>query len=210
VAKAVELLEQAMSRQKTTLGPDDPLTLDTIDRLALAYRHAGDYTRAEATFLEALAIKKRTLAGDDPSLTHTMAGLAGNHLKQKRYTEAESLFRECLAIREKKESGKWQYFATHRGLGESLLGQKKYAEAEKHLVQGYEGLKEREATIPRLDRSSVTEALEQIVELYEAWGKPDEATKWRMELQNRKLSDSRRASPNANRQSDDKEQKNDP
>jgi serine/threonine protein kinase/tetratricopeptide (TPR) repeat protein len=190
LAKAVALLEEAMSRQKTTLGPDDPLTLDTIDRLALAYRHAGDYTRAEATFLEALAIKKRKLATDDPSLTHTMASLAGNYLKQKRYAEAESLFRECLAIREKEESGTWQYFATHGGLGESLLGQKKYAEAEKHLVQGYEGLKDREATIPRLDRSSVTEGLEQIVELYDSWGKPDEAAKWRTELQNRKSNDS--------------------
>jgi serine/threonine protein kinase/tetratricopeptide (TPR) repeat protein len=188
-AKAVSLLEEAMKRQKTTLGPEHPTTLATIDRLALAYRHAGDYTRAEAAFLEALATKKRTLAADDPSITHTMASLGANYLKQKRYIEAESTLRECLARRETKESDKWQYFETHRGLGESLLGQKRYAEAEKHLVQGYEGLKEREATIPRLDRAALTEGLEQIVELYDAWGKPDDAAKFRMQLMNKKPSD---------------------
>jgi non-specific serine/threonine protein kinase/serine/threonine-protein kinase len=188
--KAVALFEDALVRQRTTLGPDHPTTLDTIDRLALAYRNAGDYTRAENTFLEALARKRRTLAADDPSLTHTMASLGGNYLKQKRYAEAESLLRECLAIRAKKESHKWEYFATQRGLGESLLGQKRYAEAEKHLVEGYQGLKSREQIIPPFDRRAITEGLEQFVELYEAWEKPDEAARWRTELMNRKPNDS--------------------
>jgi serine/threonine protein kinase/tetratricopeptide (TPR) repeat protein len=197
--KAVELFEDALTRQRTTLGSDHPMTLDTIDRLALAYRNAGDYTSAERAFLEALAIKKRTLAADDSSLAHTMASLGGNYLRQKRHTEAESMFRECLAIREKKEANTWLHFAAQRGLGASLLAQKKYAEAEKYLVQGYEGLRLREATVPPMDRRLITETLEQIVELYDAWGKPEEAAKWRTEVISKESSADQASHESANR-----------
>jgi hypothetical protein len=145
-----------------------------------------------------------------PPLRTRWPAWPGNYLKQERYDEAETLFRDCLAIRAKKESGKWQYFATLRGLGASLLAQEKYAEAEKHLIEGYQGLKQREDSIPKFDRRSITEALEQIVELYDDWGKPDEAARWRTELQNRKSNNSHQASSDANRQSDNKEQKKDP
>ena len=43
---------------------------------------------------------------------------------------------------------RWTTFNTKSLLGASLLGQKKYAEAEPLLVAGYSGLKQREAKIP--------------------------------------------------------------
>jgi hypothetical protein len=68
-------------------------------------------------------------------------------------------------------------------LGDALLGQKKYAKAETLLLAGYQGLKQREATIPQPFRKGrLAEALERLVELYEATGKEDEAAKWRKEL----------------------------
>ncbi len=63
-----------------------------------------------------------------------------------------------------------------------LLGQKKYAEAEPLLVQGYEGMKAREAKIPPQSKKRLTEAAERIVQLYDAWGKPDQAAEWRKRL----------------------------
>jgi serine/threonine protein kinase/tetratricopeptide (TPR) repeat protein len=179
--KALILLEEALVEFRAKLGPDHPETLGTLDSLALAFRDHGDYSRAETLFLEALALKKQKLAADDPSVTHTMASLGWNYIRQKRYAEAETLLRECLAIRAKRDSDKWQYFETHRGIGASLLGQKRYAEAEPYLVRGYEGLKQREASMGA-DTRFLTEGLEQIVELYDAWGKPDEAAKWRLAL----------------------------
>jgi hypothetical protein len=68
-------------------------------------------------------------------------------------------------------------------LGNALLGQKKYAEAEPLLIAGYEGMKQREATIPPEGKPRVTEALERVVQLYEATNKPDEAAKWRKKLE---------------------------
>ena len=71
-------------------------------------------------------------------------------------------------------------------LGGALLGQKKYAEAEPLLLAGYEGMKQREAKIPPLGKVRLTEALERLVQFYEALEKKDEAAKWRKELEARK------------------------
>ena len=64
-------------------------------------------------------------------------------------------------------------------LGGSLLGQKKYAEAEPLIVSGYEGMKARQTKIPPPGKPRFTEAAERVVKLYEAWGKKDEAARWR-------------------------------
>ena len=67
---------------------------------------------------------------------------------QNQLAEAEPLIREALTIREKTQPDAWTTFNTQSLLGGALLGQKKYAEAEPLLLKGYEGLKQRETTIP--------------------------------------------------------------
>jgi hypothetical protein len=71
-------------------------------------------------------------------------------------------------------------------LGESLLRQRRYAEAELLLLASHEGLKlPREAwdaeTAPPQERRGV-QALKRLVRLYDAWGKPERAEPWRREL----------------------------
>ena len=51
------------------------------------------------------------------------------------------------------------------------------------LLAGYQGMKQREATIPPERKTSLTKALEYLIELYEATDKPDVAARWREELQ---------------------------
>ena len=80
-------------------------------------------------------------------------------------------------------------------LGGALLGQAqqlqatdaaaataKFTEAEPLLVQGYEGMQQREAAIPPEGKIRLNEALQRLVDLYTAWGKPDEAAKWQVKL----------------------------
>jgi hypothetical protein len=62
-----------------------------------------------------------------------------------------------------------------------MLGQKKYDEAEPLLLQGYEGLKARAKSIPPQGSARITEALDRLIELANATGKPDEAAKWQAE-----------------------------
>jgi hypothetical protein len=103
-------------------------------------------------------------------------------VRQGKWTEAEAILRECLAIREKVQPDVWNTFNARSRLGGSLLGQKKYAEAEPLIVSGYQGMKAREARIPPPSKPSFTEAAELVVRLYEEWGKKDKAAEWRTRL----------------------------
>jgi hypothetical protein len=111
----------------------------------------------------------------------TPEGLARAYLTAQP-AAAEPLLREALAIREQQTPDDWITFETRSLLGASLLGQKKYIEAEPFLLQGYEGVKAREAKIPDASKKSLAQAGARIVQLYDAWGKKDQAEEWRRRL----------------------------
>ena len=100
-------------------------------------------------------------------------------------TEAEAQLRKGLKLLEAVKPTAWKTFATQSLLGGSLLGQKKYADAQPLLLAGYEGMKARAQTLPANEKPRLTEALQRLVQLYDEWGKPDEAAKWRKELEAR-------------------------
>jgi hypothetical protein len=70
-------------------------------------------------------------------------------------------------------------FNTRSMLGGALLGQGKYVEAEPLVTAGYEGMKASEEAIPAPFRSArLSEAAGQVLRLYEASGKPEQAAAW--------------------------------
>src|SRR5262249_6153642 len=120
---------------------------------------------------------------DSSQLAGALVGAGQSLLDAKAYADAEPLLREALALREKTIPNIWGTFNTRSQLGGALLGQKKYADAEPLLRQGYAGIKEREAKIAKVATGTRTQALERLVRLYEAWDKPEEAARWRKELE---------------------------
>ncbi len=116
------------------------------------------------------------------TLSRLLAAGSLGLIQQGRYVEAEPILCEYLAIRQKDQPDVWSTFNTRRQLGGSLLGQKKYAEAEPLLIVDYEGMKAREAKIPAQDKARLPEAGARIVKLYEAWGQPEKAAEWRRKL----------------------------
>ena len=61
--------------------------------------------------------------------------------------------------------------------------EQEFAESERLLLSGYEGTKAREDKIPPAAKTRLTEALESLVQLYDAWGKPHQAAEWRARLE---------------------------
>jgi hypothetical protein len=116
-------------------------------------------------------------------LAYLLAQIGLAFLEQKQWTEAEPFIRECLAIRAKAQPDSWTTFNTRSMLGGALLGQKKYAEAEPLLLEGYQGMKEREKTIPPIGKDRLPEAVERLIDFYTATNKPDEVKKWRAEAE---------------------------
>jgi serine/threonine protein kinase len=174
-------------------------SLTAIQILARARQLQGRYAEA-SPLLEEAERGYRRLADQDVGRLASVLGIIGHNLVlEQKYAEAETPLRECLAIREKRlpHGSNFWLALSPRGaarehafakclLGASLSGRKRYAEAEPLLVQGYEGVKPQpgfgEDTTPFAQRRKV-EALGWLVQHYEEWGKPDEAARWRKELE---------------------------
>jgi serine/threonine protein kinase len=120
------------------------------------------------------------------ALVQDILGL--NLLLQGRYPEAESMSREALAYWERETPDCWDRFHAMSMVGGALMGQHKYAGAERFLVQGYEGMKQREALIIGDFKPWLTQAGERLIRFYEATNQPEKARAWREKLSPEKLS----------------------
>jgi serine/threonine protein kinase len=157
----------------------------TLENQGQALLRLGRGEEAAAAYQTAVA-QLRIVGPKSMDLAEALFGLGRALLQQKMYAEAEPAARECLVICAEKLRDGWSHFAAQSVLGGSLLGQKKYAEAKPLLLQSYEGLKQREAKIPANHKQVLTDTLERLVELYEAWGKPEQAEAWRKQLPSHK------------------------
>jgi tetratricopeptide (TPR) repeat protein len=156
-------------------GRDHPDTLITQNNLAEDYESLGDFARAETLLRDRIEVSRGRLGADDPQNAAAMSRLGSVLLRQSKFVEAEPILRECLAIRETTTPDHWTRFNTQSQLGAALLGQQRYSEAMPLTISGYQGMKEREATIPPQGRIRLPEAAARIVRLYEAIGNPEKA-----------------------------------
>ncbi len=65
-------------------------------------------------------------------------------------------------------------------LGAVLLEQKKYAEAEPLLTNGYTGMQSRENQIPAKDKSFLIDACDRLIRLFTETNQPEKLKKWQM------------------------------
>ncbi len=180
--EAEPLFRQALEGYRKTLGPESALTHDLTLDLANLLCMSSRWPEAEPLFREALEFARKRLQHGDPNLAGILAPFGLCLIQQGKWSEAEPLLRECLAIREKLHADEWTTFNTRSLLGGSLLGQKKFEEAEPLIISGYEGMKGREAKIPEQGAPRLNEAAERVIDLYEAWDKKDKAALWRAKL----------------------------
>ena len=75
--------------------------------------------------------------------------------------------------------------ASRLELGSTRLLQKRYAEAEPLFPEAYASLKQHETNTPDA-KSRAADAAQWLVQLYDGWGKKDQATEWRQKLDEQK------------------------
>jgi tetratricopeptide (TPR) repeat protein len=179
---SLSLFEKTLNSQKAKLGPEHPDTLKTMYHLALAYEDAGKLDESAALFKETLTLCKRTLGARHPVTETTLSGLGGCLLRQTNSAAAEAVLREELELRQGSTHSDWRTFKAQSQLGTALLGQKRFVEAEPLLLEGFNGMEEQEKKIPAGARNSLKAAGEQLVLLYQVWGKMEQASEWRRKL----------------------------
>ena len=132
IAEAKVALRRAMAIDERVLGPDHPSTADTINELALAYRHEGQWNEAARLYRRALAIYQA--APNSSQVPVALNNLAQTLAAQRQRNEAERLFRQALAESEKRYGPDHPDVAAElAGLADLLGSRHKYAEAERLL-----------------------------------------------------------------------------
>ena len=103
-------------------------------------------------------------------------GLGRNALARGQVAEAEPYLRRALAVRQKLHpAGHWRIAEASAALGQCLLRARRFEEAEPLLSQGYEGLRASKDATPQEIRA----ALNNLVALYDSWGRPADAARYR-------------------------------
>ncbi len=174
-AGAEPLLREALALQRRRLGDQHIDVVWTLYNLGSLLSDRGDYAEAESTFREALALQPVAAPRGDFERSVLLAGLGDCLLAMQRYVEAEPLLRECATLRARVAADTWLHASAVGMLGAALAGQGQYEAAEKLLLESWAGL-ERSAQTPTARRQRTLGAL---IELYERWGRPDEAGTWR-------------------------------
>ncbi len=129
--------------------------------------------------------RKQTLEGhpNDLPMTSSVLAYGGRAaLATKQYPEAETILRESLRAFEATIPNDWQAFNMRCYVGEAMLGQDKLAEAEAILVDGYEGLYARRASIAAGNTARLRVIAEQLKQLAEKRNAPEDVERWTREL----------------------------
>ena len=145
-------------------------------RLAQVADAAGDTATAIEHHRQALAIRESALHHQHPDVARSMLALGTLLLGEGESNGAESLARQCVEVRRRAlPEGHWQIAEAQSLLGACLHAQREFERAEQLLLQSLDVLRQSRAAT---DRHTAT-TIRRLAELYEAWGRPEEAAKYR-------------------------------
>jgi tetratricopeptide (TPR) repeat protein len=183
LAEAEALYSESAQIARQKMGLKNPNTLATLNRLATVYRLEGKLDRAEALQIEVVENMKQALGEDHPSRLTAMGNLAYTRYLLHKDQEAIDLAQAAIAKFESRFPDLWTHFRAEAILGAALAEEKKYADAESHLLKGYQGMLERKSRMTADTWFYLDSAAKWTAAMYRAWGKPDKAAEWRSKAQ---------------------------
>ena len=176
VDEATSLYESTLAASERVVGPEHTRTLALRNDLARMLQQSKRFADAERHFVAVLETRRRLLGDDNRATLLSINNLAALYREMDRCAEAVPLFEEAIAIgRRVLPEGHWYVAIFRANLGRCLVSLLRFEEAEPELLDGLAGL------IDALgkDHPRVAQVRANVVALYEAWGKPEEAAKWR-------------------------------
>jgi serine/threonine protein kinase len=132
--QAEPLFGEVLRAQAAQLGPDDPQTLNSRNNLAKVYHSQGKYDRAEPLLREAVQRARKVLRFAHQDTQLYVGNFCDCCERMGHPARAEPLRRELAEFWKAKAGSDSPLYAAHlAALGWNLLGQQKYAEAERVL-----------------------------------------------------------------------------
>lgn len=188
-ADAEPLLQEGYEHARAALGMKSALVQSYARELIGCYQRLQKASLADPICRELVEQTRTQFGPDSTELAGALALLGANLLRlEQKPIESEPVLRECWKIRAAKQPGTWTTWNSASMLGEALLQQgltlratdpqaaeAKLTEAEKLLVDGFEGLKRFKDQIPLTAKPRFVEAAQSLAKLYEATNRPEKA-----------------------------------
>ena len=178
--EALEVLHPALAIRERTYGAVHPRVASALSELGSVALMQDDLQAAEGYYTRMVTIYRTIYPDGHYYIGVAQSNLASVYLNGKDYQRAEPLFREAIEQFTTTLSADHLQTAIARiKLGRTLVRQERYAEAEAHLLAGYKVLSEQAS--PSV--SWLRTAREDLVVVYEALNRLDEATHFRKEAE---------------------------
>jgi serine/threonine-protein kinase len=176
-AEAEALLRRVLAIRTRSVGEEHPSVAGSLVGVAYELAEQGRLEEAEALARDALARFDRIFGPTHPSGVWTAMVLGSVAYRAGRPQEGDSLYRNALDVRLGGPlSTSIAAGEQRREYGKVLIGYRRFAEAEAQLLRSLEIL---EAAY-RGGHPNVQESRRALMELYEAWGKPELVERYRV------------------------------
>ncbi|MHC5114449.1 MAG: tetratricopeptide repeat protein [Planctomycetota bacterium] len=170
-----EFLRDALELRRQVLAEDHPEIAESLEELAMTLQAQSRYDEAEPLLRRALALRAKQLRADHPLVARSLRGLAVLLGKQGDCEAAAPLFREAIdTYLESLDPDHWHVCRARSEYSACLTELGRYDEAEPLLLSALAGLRAGLGDDHEVTRATTA----RLVDLYERWGKPDEAAKY--------------------------------
>ncbi len=174
--EAVEMLRQALDIQERVYGRVHPRVASALNELGRVAQQQGKLDDAEADFQRMTDIYRTVYGGNHYLVGIALSNLAGVSVERKQYARAEGLFHDALRSYSSLEPDHQLIGIARVRLGRTLLLDRRFSEAEKESLAGYEILSKQEAPpVTWMERVRKDLTLE-----YDSLGRADEALRFQV------------------------------
>lgn len=164
--------------RRSKLGVEHPDTLLSMNNLGWLYSRLERWDDSEALLTELVEVGRR-VEPDSSDLYLSIHSLGGLLVARGEPRRAEPLLREAIeGLQRRMPAGEWRIGAAKVSLGSALRRQERYEEAEGLLLEGHD----RVARVLGPAHRQTQKGAEELVALYESWGRSEQADAWRAKL----------------------------
>lgn len=176
LSEAERLFREALTLYRDRFGPEHPLVAHCLDALGGTLVDQLRYAEAESCFRAALAIQQKRRGERHFRTLGAMFGLAQALHNQTKLSEAGQLFRRVVELaRDSLPPGHLATATFQCGYGGYLTERRRFESAEPHLLESYRVFR----AVLGDDHASTKLARQRLLDLYDAWDKPDRAAEFR-------------------------------
>jgi tetratricopeptide (TPR) repeat protein len=172
---AITAYEDLLKLGKETLGPDDPVEIAAMNDVSVAYTAAGRLQDSVDILEKLLALHK---GPHDFNSLRSMSNLAGAYRDLGQLETATQTYERTFELRKQLlGQNHVETLGTLRNLVPLYIRREQYEKAEGLLLAAYEGNKGQQPGVG--PNFWGIYAGQQLVSLYEVWGKKEQAESWR-------------------------------